>query len=204
MMHKIITTYLPAIASFALLLGGPVAIAQQKSPSTSSSQHSSKATTYTMTDAEFAKKAAEANLAEVKLGNLAEQLGTTSTVKDFGKRMVTDHSKAEDNLKSAAATSKITLPTSLDAKDQAVYDHLSKLSGEAFDRAYAHDMVRDHKGDIAEFQHEANDGKDASIKNFASETLPTLETHLKLAREMLHSVSAQKTSDSGRNSKAAS
>ena len=202
-MHKITTTYLPAIASFVLLLGGPVAIAQQESPSTNSSQHSSKATTYTMTDAEFAKKAAEANLAEVKLGNLAEQQGTTSTVKDFGKRMVIDHSKAEDNLKSAAATSKITLPTSLDTKDQAVYDHLSKLSGEAFDRAYAHDMVRDHKGDIAEFQHEANDGKDASIKNFASETLPTLETHLKLAREMLHSVSAQK-SESGRNSKAAS
>lgn len=203
-MHKITKTYLPAITSFALLLGGSVAIAQQKSPSTNSSQHSSKTATNTMTDAEFATKAAEANLAEVKLGNLAEQQGTTSTVKDFGKRMVTDHSKAEDNLKSAAATSKITLPTSLDAKDQAVYDHLSKLSGEAFDRAYAHYMVRDHEGDIAEFRHEANDGKDASIKNFASETLPTLETHLKLAREMFHSVSAQKTSETGRNNKAAS
>lgn len=200
MLHRIRKTYLPVLSSLALLFGGSVAIAQQETPSTNSTHHSSKSETYTMTDAEFAQKAAEANLAEVKLGNLAEQHGTTQTIKDFGKRMVTDHSKAEDNLKTAAATSNITLPTTLDAKDQAVYDHLSKLSGEAFDRAYARDMVRNHRGDVAEFRYEANDGKDAAIKSFASKTLPSLETHLKLADEMLHSVSAQGTSESNRHS----
>jgi putative membrane protein len=189
-------TLVPALAALALLFAGSVAFAQQSSSSTTGTQHTAKPAIHIMSDAEFARSAAEANLAEVKLGNLAQQQGTTQTIKDFGKRMVTDHSNAEDNLKTAAASSKIDLPTTLDAKDQAVYDRLAKLSGEAFDRAYALDMVRDHRGDVAEFRHEANDGEDAAIKTFASNTLPTLETHLKLAREMYHSVSAQKTSES--------
>ena len=193
----------PALAALALLFGCSVAIAQQSNSATSSSsssQHTSKPAARIMTDAEFARSAAEANLAEVKLGNLAEQQGTTQTIKDFGKRMVTDHSSAEDSLKTAAASSKIDLPTTLDAKDQAVYDRLAKLSGEAFDRAYARDMVRDHRGDLIEFRHEANDGKDAAIKTFASQTLPTLETHLKLAHQMYHSVSAQGASESNTHS----
>ena len=190
----------PALAALALLFGGSVAIAQQSNSSTTSTQHTSKPACTIMTDAEFARSAAEANLAEVKLGNLAEQQGTTQTIKDFGKRMVTDHSNAEDSLKTAAASSKIDLPTTLDAKDQAVYDRLAKLSGEAFDRAYARDMVRDHRGDLIEFRHEANDGKDAAIKTFASKTLPTLETHLKLAHQMYHSVSAQGASESNTHS----
>lgn len=189
-------TLAPALAALALLFGVPMAIAQESSSSANSTQHTSKPATHVMTDAEFARRAAEANLAEIKLGNLAEQQGTTQTIKDFGKRMVTDHSNAEDSLKTAAASGKIELPTTLDAKDQAVYDRLAKLSGEAFDRAYALDMVRDHRGDVAEFRHEANDGKDAAIKAFASKTLPTLETHLKLAHEMYHSVSAQGASES--------
>jgi putative membrane protein len=197
MIHNRGITHLQVLAALALLFGGPVAIAQQSSSSTTGTQHTStKPATHFMTDAEFAQRAAEANLAEVKLGNLAEQQGTTQNIKDFGKRMVTDHSQAQENLKTAAASSKIELPATLDTKDQAVYDRLAKLSGEAFDRAYARDMVRDHRGDVIEFRHEANDGKDAAIKTFASKTLPTLETHLKLAHEMYHNVSAQGASES--------
>src|SRR5271156_1262769 len=120
--------FVPSLAALALLFGSSIAIAQQSSSSTTGTQHTSKPATHFMTDAEFAQRAAEANLAEVKLGNLAEQQGTTQTIKDFGKRMVTDHSQAQDNLKTAAETSKINLPTTLDAKDQAAYDQLAKLS----------------------------------------------------------------------------
>jgi putative membrane protein len=141
-----------------------------------------------VTDAQFAKEAAEGGFAEVKMGQLAEQKGVSQEVKDFGKRMETDHSKADDLLKATASKDNLTLPSMMDAKDQATYDRLSKLSGEAFDRAYARDMVRDHRADIAAFRYEANDGKDASIKSFASDTLPTLETHLKLARTMYQEV----------------
>ncbi|MGA7914500.1 MAG: DUF4142 domain-containing protein [Candidatus Acidiferrales bacterium] len=150
------------------------------------STHHTAATT--MTDQQFADAAAAGNMAEVKLGQLAQDKGQNQTVKDFGKRMVTDHSKANDELKTAAEKDSITLPDKLTAHDQAQYDRLSKLSGEAFDRAYARDMVRDHREDIAAFQHEANDGKVTGIKDFASQTLPTLEDHLKDAREMYHAV----------------
>jgi putative membrane protein len=81
------------------------------------------------------------------------------------------------------------LPSDVDQKDQAVYDRLSKLSGAAFDRAYARDMVRDHVKDVAAFRLEAKNGTNASIRNFASQTLPALEDHLKDARKMLQSVS---------------
>ena len=192
MITRVRKIYLPALATLALLFGGTAMFAQ--SEANKKPEPAEKAATSTITDTEFAQKAAEANMAEVKLGQLAEQKGTTDTVKDFGKKMLTDHSTAEENLKSATTKDKITLPTTLDAKDQAAYDRLSKLSGEAFDRAYARDMVRDHRVDVAEFRHEANDGKDAAIKGFASQTLPILEDHLKLAREMNRGVSAKNVS----------
>jgi putative membrane protein len=199
MIARMTKFYLPALASLALLFGGSAAFAHKGlSSHETKTRHSTK--TERMSDTEFAQKAAEANLAEVKLGQLAEQNGTTATVKDFGKRMVTDHTQAESNLKVVAAKESISLPTELNAKDQALYDSLSKLSGQAFDRAYARDMVRDHKADIATFRNEADLGKDAAIKTFASQTLPTLETHLKSAEEMLHGVPAQKTSKSSRRS----
>ncbi|HWG58514.1 MAG TPA: DUF4142 domain-containing protein [Candidatus Acidoferrales bacterium] len=141
-----------------------------------------------MTDKQFVQKAAEGNMAEIKLGELAQQNGTNDAVKNMGKRMVDDHTKANDQLKDAASQSNIMMPTTLSKKDQANYDRLSKLTGKAFDKAYARDMVRDHQKDIAVFRSEARHGQDAGIKNFASQTLPTLEQHLKQARQTLRTV----------------
>jgi putative membrane protein len=76
------------------------------------------------------------------------------------------------------------------AKDRASYDALSKLSGAAFDRAYARDMVKDHEEDIADFNKEATGGQKAAIRDFASQTLPTLQDHLKQAKEMRQNVAA--------------
>ena len=135
-------------------------------------------------DKTFARNAAQGGMAEVKLGRLAEEKGANQDVKNFGKRMVEDHSAANEKLKGVASKEGITLPTTLSRQDQMTYDHLSKLSGDAFDRAYAKDMVQDHQQDIAAFKTEARSGKNSSIKEFASDTLPTLEEHLKLAREM--------------------
>jgi len=147
-----------------------------------------------MTDAQFAKSAAEGGNAEIRLGELAEDRGSNQAVKDLGQRMVTDHAKADTDLQAAATKDNITnLPSQMDARDQATYVRLSKLSGAQFDRAYVHDMVRDHEADIAAFRHEANDGKDASIKQFASQTLPTLEDHLKEARQALQTVEPRTT-----------
>jgi putative membrane protein len=141
-----------------------------------------------VSDEQFAKKAAQGGMAEVKMGQLAQEKGSSDAVKQFGRRMVTDHTKAGQELKEAAAKENITLPTELDAKDQATYDKLSKLSGTAFDKEYARDMVKDHQEDVSEFASESNGGQREAIKAFATETLPTLKDHLKEAREMRQSV----------------
>src|SRR5215469_3502759 len=146
-------------------------------------------TTSAFNDTDFAKEAAQGGLAEVKLGQLAEEKGSSQAVKDFGKRMVADHSAANDKLKTVASREKVMLPTTVNKKDQKTYDQLSQLSGDAFDRAYARDMVKDHQHDVAAFKEEASNGQNPAIKGFASETLPTLEDHLKMAREMQRSVS---------------
>lgn len=135
-------------------------------------------------DEDFAKEAAQGGLAEVKLGQLAEEKGSSNAVKSFGKRMVEDHSKANEQLKDVALREKVKLPTELSKKNQKTYDRLSELSGDAFDRAYARDMIHDHQNDVAAFKQEASSGQNQAIKNFAVQTLPTLEDHLKMAREM--------------------
>jgi putative membrane protein len=153
-----------------------------------------------MTDSDFAKAAAEGGLAEIRFGELAEDKASNKSVKDLAERIVTDHTDADNHLQTAASKDGLTMPTNLDAKDLATYKQLSDLSGSAFDRAYTRDMVRDHEADIAIFKREANSGKDASIKSFAAQTLPTLEDHLKLAREALESVSP-KTGTKGTTTK---
>jgi putative membrane protein len=135
-------------------------------------------------DTTFARKAAQGGMAEVKMGRLAEEKGSSQDVKNFGKKMVEDHSAANEKLEGIASQQNITLPATLNRTDQATYDHLSKLSGDAFDRAYAKDMVQDHQQDIADFKTEARNGQNSAVKGFASNTLPTLEEHLKMARNM--------------------
>ena len=142
----------------------------------------------------FMQKAGAGGLAEVQLGQLAEQKASSQAVKDFGHRMVTDHSQANDKLKGIASSVGVTLPTSLNAKDQALYHRLSSLSGPAFDKAYMKAMVTDHKMDIAEFQKEASSGEDQTLKTFASSTLPTLQEHLHMAEQSESSVGASASS----------
>lgn len=135
-------------------------------------------------DHAFMVKAAQGGLAEVQLGQLAQQNGQSQQVKDFGKRMQDDHTKANDQLKQLASQKGVTLPDSPTAHDKAEYERLSKLKGESFDKAYSKMMVTDHKKDVSEFQKESNSGMDSDVKSFASQTLPTLQDHLKMAEQM--------------------
>jgi putative membrane protein len=134
-------------------------------------------------DTTFVKKAAQGGMAEVELGKLATDKATNDQVKQFGRKMVDDHSKANDELKSLAQTKNIMLPSDLSAQDKALRDRLSKLSGAAFDRAYMQAMLKDHREDVSEFRTESKAGRDADVKAWAAKTLPTLEGHLKLAQD---------------------
>ena len=140
-------------------------------------------------DRQFAKEAASGGQAEVKLGQLAQSNGQSDAVKSFGQRMVTDHSKAGEELKQAAQKDGVQVDDTLSAKDQVTYDRLAKLHGAEFDRAYARTMTQDHEQDVAEFQKEASQGQSPAIKDFAKNTLPTLRAHLKLAQQMSQSIS---------------
>jgi putative membrane protein len=142
-------------------------------------------------DREFVRKAAQGGLAEVQLGQLATEKAASPEVKQFGQRMVDDHTKANDQLKQIAQQQGIQVPDQLDAKDAATKARLEKLSGKAFDRAYMHDMVTDHAKDVNEFKHEANSGKDSAVKSFAQQTVPTLEDHLKEAKTIAPKVGAR-------------
>jgi putative membrane protein len=134
-------------------------------------------------DQHFLMEAAKGGMAEVELGKLASEKASSDQVKQFGKRMVDDHGKANDELKSLAQSKNITLPTSVDAKDKAFADRLSKMSGDQFDRAYMQHMLADHRKDVNAFRTESQSGKDPEVKAWAAKTLPTLEEHLKQAQD---------------------
>ena len=134
-------------------------------------------------DEKFAIKAAQGGIAEIKLGELAQEKAQNDAVRKFGQRMVDDHTKSNHELKEAALKEHISLLAEMDKKDQATYDGLAKLNGAEFDKAYVQDMVKDHQDDIAEFGTEARTGQRDAIKSFAADTLPTLKAHLKAAKD---------------------
>ena len=122
-------------------------------------------------DKTFMKKAEKGGMMEVTLGKLAEQNGQSEDVKSFGKRMVTDHSKANDELKSIASKKGVQLPSK---------EHSGKWTS---DKAYMDMMVKDHEKDLAEFKEEASSGSDPDVKKFADDTAKVIQEHLDLAKE---------------------
>jgi putative membrane protein len=182
---KIIVDYSRCFVLGAALACLPViAFAQTSSPSQSSNAstmnntNKMNNTNMSASDKQFVRDAAEGGMAEVELGKLATEKASSEDVKKFGQRMVTDHSKANEQLKQAASSQGIELPEHLSAKDKALKERLSKLNGPSFDRAYMASMVKDHKADVADFIRESDNGKDTAIKQFATSTLPTLKDHL--------------------------
>jgi putative membrane protein len=129
-------------------------------------------------DAAFYKHAAEGGMAEVQLGELAQQKSPSASVKDFGAMMVKDHSAANDKLKAIAASNNVSLPTSPGVSQMATKVKLEALSGDTFDKSYVSGMIKDHEHTIALFEREAASGQDPDAKAFAAATLPTLRMHL--------------------------
>jgi putative membrane protein len=135
------------------------------------------------TDSTFMKHAAADGMAEVAMGRMALDKSSDSQVKQLAQRIVDDHTKANDQLKTIAQDKNVTLPDgpAPDARKSA--DAMQKMDGAAFDKAWAKHMVTDHKKAIAMFT-KASKGGDADVRGFATETLPTLRTHLKMAEDL--------------------
>jgi putative membrane protein len=180
--------HLAAVVVILLVLAVMIGVAHSNSAGQNSNQNgggkAGAASGLSNADRKFAMEAAMGGMTEVELGRLATERGASAAVKQFGQRMVDDHSKANDELKQWATTAGVTLPTALDAKHQAMVTKMSGLSGAAFDKAYSQAMLKDHVKDVALFQRESERGMDAGLKGFASSTLPTLREHLQMARAL--------------------
>src|SRR5437773_8366552 len=154
-----------ALAVSAMSLAGAAGAARaETTPTCEGSSLSAK-------DKTFMKKAAKGGMMEVAMGKMAEQNAKSDDVKSFGKRMVSDHSKANDELKSIASKKGVQLPSK---------EHSGKWTS---DKTYMDMMIKDHEKDLAEFKEEANSGSDPDLKKFADDTAKMIQEHLDLAKE---------------------
>ena len=135
-------------------------------------------------DRKFVMEAAMGGMMEVELGRLAVERGASDAVKQFGQRMIDDHTRANQELMQLASAAGVTPPAALDAKHRATVAKMARLSGAAFDREYARQMVKDHEKTVALFQREADRGAHDGLKSFASAQLPALQEHLSMARAL--------------------
>jgi len=135
-------------------------------------------------DRKFVMEAAQGGMAEVEMGRLATERGASDEVKQFGQRMVDEHSKANTELAELATNMRFEPPKELAPEMAKMRDQLSQLSGADFDREYMRMMVEDHEKDVKKFERQATKGNAGSVKDFAAKTLPTLQEHLKMAKDI--------------------
>jgi putative membrane protein len=172
---------LATIASVVMLLATP-ALAQSGNPAgmtpgTGPQQPNN-------SDRVFVHAAAIGGMAEVELGNLAQQKAQNEAVKDFGRRMVEDHKQANDRLISLAKAAGIAVPDKLDQEHQAMRDRLQAMNGTEFDLAYLQGQVADHQKTAQLLEYEIGSGQQIALKDFASEILPTVLQHLRSAQDL--------------------
>lgn len=129
-------------------------------------------------DTIFAMQTAQRGVAEIEMGKLAAERASNPDVKAFAEQMIADHSKASERLRNIAEKQNLTLPTTMNGQQQALYDLLKSKTGADFDKAYVDDAEKDHEQEVKRFQQEADKGKDEQIKSFAAETLPIIQAHL--------------------------
>jgi putative membrane protein len=146
-------------------------------------------------DLEFATKAAQGGIKEVRLGELAQQQAATPEVQQFGQRMVQDHGQANEQLTQIMQGKGIELPKEMPADAQELHDELQQKSGAEFDQAYMEDMVSDHQKDVEAFQQYVETGQDPDLRSFAEQTLPILEQHRRLAQQTQEQVTAAAEED---------
>ncbi len=143
-------------------------------------------------DYRFVIDAARGGQEEVQLGELARQKGVNQSVRNFGERMVADHSKANDELKDIATKKGATLPTQLSYGERSTVEDLQKATGTDFDKDYAKTMLKDHKSDVKDFEKASNNLNDPDLRAFAQKTVAKLQEHLRLAQDMENAVQNEK------------
>jgi putative membrane protein len=146
----------------------------------------------TMTDQQFLDMAAQTDMLEAHLGQMAATQATSQDVKDYASMLVTDHTADYQQLTALAAKEGLTVPTALDAAHNKMIAPFEKLKGAAFDSRYVHEMIAGHTEAIGVYTKESADAQNADVKAYASATLPTLQKHLDSAKDLAKKPSPSK------------
>lgn len=177
MKHIFLTVCCLALGSFPLL-------AQKKSGEAPA-----------MSDQKFVDFAAQTDMVEANLGQLAQNVAAEQKVKDYGQMLVTDHTKDFGDLHQAAQQASLEVPGAIDSEhNKMMIDPFQKLKGDAFDHKYIQEMVAGHTKAIAIYKKEAADGQTPALKSYAEQALPVLEKHLDDAKVIESSKGAAKAS----------
>jgi putative membrane protein len=144
----------------------------------------------------FVKNALEGGMAEVQLGQLALQKSTNDEVKQFAQKMVDDHTKMGDQMKTVAQQIGVKIPDGPSKKDKETIAKLQALNGDDFDKAYMKDMVKDHKADLNDFKMEASGGSNPAVKDAASQGSQVISQHLQMAEQINQKTGATASNDS--------
>lgn len=142
------------------------------------------------TDKMFVMKAAQGGLTEIKLGELASQKSSSDDVKQFGEKMVKDHTQLNEDMKPIAQSMGVTPPAQLNKKHQKMYDKLSGMSGDEFDKAYLSAMVKDHHDDLKDFKSEASSTQNADLKAAVQKGTTVIEEHTAMVEKLAQSKGA--------------
>jgi putative membrane protein len=140
--------------------------------------------TEALKDRMFLRKAAAGGMAEVQLGQLATQKAGAQDVKDFGQKMVTDHTALNNEMAPIADSMGVPLPKKLSKEDQAEYDKLNALSGDDFDKEYVSFMVKDHHQDLREFRTEAVSASDPTLRAAVDKGSKVIYEHMTMIDKM--------------------
>lgn len=151
---------------------------------TASAQTEHAAKGKTMTDQQFLDMAAQTDMLEAHLGQMAANQAASQDVKDYATMLVTDHTADYQQLTALATKDGLTVPTGLDAAHNKMIAPFEKLKGAAFDARYAHEMVAGHTEAIGVYTKESSAAQNADVKAYASATLPTLSKHLDAAKNL--------------------
>jgi putative membrane protein len=136
-----------------------------------------------MSDQEFLNTAAQTDMVEVHLGNLAQDAASSQAVKDYGHMLASDHTQDYQKLQNLAQQAGFTLPTAIDTDhNKSLIAPLHKLNGKAFDHAYIQDMVAGHTAALALYRKEAQAATNPALRSYAQDTLPALQKHLDAAK----------------------
>lgn len=142
----------------------------------------------TMSDQQFVDFAAQTDMVEANLGQLAQNDAASQEVKDYGQTLATDHTSDYNQLYAAAKQANLNVANAIDAEhNKAMIDPFQKLKGAAFDRKYIQEMIAGHTKAIAIYKKEAADAQNPQIKSYAETALPVLQKHLEGAKDLMKS-----------------